>query len=467
MTQEIIVENNIEVSTQERELGAKPIGKLFTKYCIPAILASLIPCTQVILDGIFLGGGVGAEALAAIGILFPYFTLITAISNLIGNGGASICTIELGKGNVERARKILALSIGYSLVLTILISILSFAFLPQVIGALGGRGEIAELIGQYMRVYLISFPFMTTGYTIYYFVRADEQPLLGTLFMFVPPVLAIFIEHYLIYSMGVGVASSAIACSITLGPSFFLILYFLVGKTQLKLKFSDFRPSLKEIGAINKVGFSSFSIQITTMIVTIIVNNMLVSMGAGAYEIGAYGIINAYLYYVLAILSYSFGVGIQPMISYNFGTRAYGRVKSSLLCGCGFGFGIMTLVIAACYILIGPLTNVFCAGDAAFFEVTKGVIMKYLFGLSCGTIALVGSYYYQAIESAGKATFLAMSRTFIFLLPLLFLMPKVLGMDGIWFAFPIAEILAGAVTIIMLRKDTKKLTLENTGGNHA
>ncbi|MFD1708252.1 MATE family efflux transporter [Siminovitchia sediminis] len=441
----------------KRELGTKPIGKLFPKYCIPAVLTGLFFSIQVIFDGIFLGNGVGADALATIAVLFPYFTLITALSNLIGNGGASICAVEIGKGNKEKAKHILGQSIAFSLAITIGISVISFLFLPNILTILGARGEVIILAQEFMQVYLVTFPFITTGYTIYYFARADEQPLLALFVLFLPPVIAIIIEYWLIFKLELGIVSSAIAVSVALAPSFLLILHFLFGKTDLRLKLSDFRMRMIDLIHICKIGFSSCSIQLTTFIVTIIVNNMLVSSGASAYEVGAYGIINAYIYYVLGIVGYSFGIGIQPIVSYNYGYRAFDRVKSALKYGAGWGFGIITLILAGCYIFIGPLTSIFSGSDIEFYEVTKEVIMKYMFGLSLGTVALVISYYYQGIEKAGKATVIAMGRSFIFLLPLLFILSKTMGIDGIWYAFPIAEIISCIVAVIMIRKDIAKL----------
>ncbi|MEN1968780.1 MATE family efflux transporter [Lentibacillus sp. N15] len=447
-------------SGEQRELGSEPIGKLFPKYTIPAIFSGLFFGVQVIFDGMFLGNGVGPEALTTIAILFPYFVLITALSNLFGNGGASICAVEVGKGNKEKAKKILGQSIAFSLAITLTMSIISFLLLPFILNGLGARGEIVDMAMEFMKVYLIFFPFMTTGYTLFYFARADERPLLALLALFIPPVLAILTEYILIFKLQYGIVSSAIAVSIELGPSFLLIFYFLFGRTDLRLNLSDFRMRLYDFLRIAKVGFPSCAIQLTTFFSVIIVNNILAYAGANSYEVGAYGINNAYIYYVLLIVGYSFGIGIQPIVSYNFGNKSFDRVKSALKYGCIWGFGIMTLILIACIVFIEPLAGTFCGGDSACVGPTKIITQKFTMGLSIATVAMVISYYYQALEKTGRAVLIVVSRK-VFLFPLIFVFFKAMGVDGIWYAFPLAEVSTCFVAMTMIRKDLRKLRIVN------
>jgi Na+-driven multidrug efflux pump len=452
------VENLNELTVEERELGTKPIGKLIPLYCLPLIIGSFIVGFQLVVDCIILATGVSIEALATIGILFPYFLLMGALYDFMGPGGAALITLELGKGNFAKARKACANAIVYCFVICAVISILSYIFMESIIWGLGASEEIYPEAVTFLNIFLAFFPFMTLGVVVYFCARASGKPLMSAIFNIIPPILAMGIEYYVVFSLGFGIEASAICAIVALCPNLFMLLWFLFGKSNMHLRPSDFQINWGIIRKISVLGFPSCTLQLFYAIVMVFAANILADLGASVEHYAAYSIIDAYIYYFLTFIVFGFGLGIQPIISFNY-TRSHERTFRTLKIT--YIAGIITLVIFMGFLYIGMngVTGLLAAlNETPGYEAYLGkAIGLYIWGIPILTITTTTAFFLQAAERAWPATLIIFVRAFVFTIPLLYIMTGLKGIDAIWVAFPMAEVLSAIFALIILRWQIKKI----------
>jgi len=279
----------------------------------------------------------------------------------------------------------------------------------------------------------------------------------------VPALVAIMVEYFCIFKWHLGIASSAISFGLCVGSWSLIGIYFLINrKTVFKMKLSDFKLDFRKILGINKTGFASFIIQVVFAVVAIVINNLLGVYGKPV-DIAAFGIINAYLLYIFSIfVTLGFTLGLQPIVSFNYGARQFARVRECLTVSIKYTIGTMAVLTALLFAFAHQVVSFF-AGDAPDLVAATQADMKiYLLLFALGGISFLVSGYYQAIEHNGKAIFNGCTRNIIFIIPLLFILPKFLGVTGIWAAQPIADALSFAVAMFLVYNEIKRLKqLEN------
>lgn len=442
----------------EREMGTKNVKSLLVKYSIAALIGQGLQMCQITGDGFFVGNGIGEIGLATISIIYPLLVFALATGSLIGVGATSISALLLGKGEVEEARSFFGQSVVFAVILSLIISVLGLFNVESIVTLFGASGEIIKSASEYATVFFYGFPFCVVGCVFYFYVRLDEQPFIGTLALTVPALVAIAVEYFCIFKWDLGIASSAISFSICVGSWSLIGLYFLFNrKTIFKIKPGDFRLNFQKIYEINKTGSASFIIQVVFSVVAIVINNLLGSYG-GSLDIAAFGIINAYLLYIFSIfITLGFTLGLQPIVSFNYGARQYARVKDALVISIKYTIATMAVLTILLFVFANQVVGFF-AGDAPDLIIATQSAMKiYLLLFALGGVSFLVSGYYQAIEHNGKAILNGCTRNIVFIIPLLFILPKSFGVTGIWAAQPIADVLSFAVALFLVGKEVKRL----------
>lgn len=443
---------------QSRELRTGDIKKLLAKYMIAALIGQGLQMCQITADGIFVGNKIGATGLATIGIIIPLLVIAIATGSLIGIGASSLAAIHLGEGRVEHARSLFGQSFWYSLILSIVVSVLAKMNVESIVRFLGATGELVMSASAYTSVFFYGFPLTVTGCVLYFFIRLDEKPFIGMLTLTVPSVVAIVIEYLCIFKFHFGIASSAIAFNVCVGSWSLNGLYFLLNKeTIFKLKFSDIKLNLKDIKEINLTGFASFIIQVSFCSMAIVINNLLAVYGKHLDK-AAFGIINGYLMYIFSIIvTLGFTLGLQPIASYNYGAKKFERVKETLTNSIRYTIITMAVLTATLFIFQGPIIGLFAGNSPELIKATEKNMHLYLLLFTLSSVSFLVSGYFQAIGCNGKAIINGCTRNVIFVLPLLYVFPKILGITGIWLALPVTDSLAFIVTIIMVSSELKRL----------
>ncbi len=455
MTQKI--ENN-SLTSEERKLGTKKIRPLFFAYTISAVIGMGMQMVIGIADGFFVGNGVGPVGLGTIGVIYPFWIIAIALGTLIGAGASTLVGIKLGQGKKEEARAIVGQSFWYSNIFSIIITVFILIFLDNILIFFGAQGEILQCARQYSQVYMLAFPLYVTGLLLFYLIRIDEKPGLGLFIQIVPAAIALFVEYFLIFKLKTGITGSAIgAWVITAGSWYLLVFHFIFGKTELKIKFSDIKLNFSYIKEINKIGLAGFIIQVTPTVVAIAINN-LIGVYGNQSDYAVYGVINAYLLYILISFTNSFGFGLLPIASYNYGAKQFARVKEVLIISIKYTIAFLVICLGGIFMFSNQILGFFIGPVPELIEATKSAMHMFIILFPFGAMTLLASNYFQAVEKNGKAIVNSLTRNIIFILPLLFILPKFMGMKGIWISQPIADILACIVAVYYLVKEVNGLS---------
>jgi Na+-driven multidrug efflux pump len=450
--------SDIVVSNEDRELGTKNVKGLLIKYAGMAILGQLSEISWIIMDGIFVGDTMGEVGLAAMGIVSPLYVFGQAIGLMIAVGATTSSGIYLGQGKKERAREIFGQSIFYVLILSAIISAIVLPNADMVARLMGATPDLVPQAAGFIKAYFCAFPIVILGFLLYEYARLDEKPVLAASVLIFPTFLAMYFDWYWYYNTNIGIASSGFSYDIDVGAWALPGLYFFFSKkTIFKLKLRDIKFKLKDLGEINRNGIASLGIQLSFFVLGLVTNNLLAVYGT-TMDKAAFGVLNGYLLNIfVCIVTIGFTIGIQPLASFNFGARRFDRVRDAYKWCMIYAVTIMAALTAVLFIFGKQCIGVFTGFDEDLINATTGPMHITMVLFALGTASMISSSYFQAIEQAGKATFNSMTRNLIFAVPFSFIMAHVLGVTGVWAAYPIADSLAGIIGFIMMAKELKRL----------
>jgi len=436
-------------------LGEEKIGKLLLKFSVPAIIGMLVNAFYSVVDRIFVGKGVGPEALSGIAISFPIPLIIMAFSMLVGIGATSLISIRLGQHRKEDAERIVGNSLTLLLLISVVISLVTFLFMDGLLIQFGASQEVLPYARTFVKVLLWGTVFQSIGFGMNNFIRAEGNPKVAMFTMILGAVLNIILNPIFIFVLKLGVAGSALATVISqMVTSIWVLYYFLSDQSSLKLHFVNLKLDKLIIREIVAIGVSPFSMQIAASVITVIFNKSLAFYG-GDSAIAAMAVINGI---VMMIFMPVFGInqGAQPIIGYNYGARKYKRVRQTLWLGILGATGFMVLGFLVTHLIPYGLMSLFTSDPELIRDGVEGLkiylVMLPIIGLQ---IAVVN--YFQATGQPKKSLFLSLSRQLIFLIPALLILPRFYGLIGVWMAGPVSDVVSTFVTAILLFFDLKRL----------
>ena len=452
-------------SENSQFLGTEKIEKLMLKFSIPCVLSLLVSALYNIVDQIFIGNSeLSALGNAATGVVFPIFIIAQAFAWCFGDGCAAYLNICQGKKDTQSAHK----AIGTGIVVTLCASIVLMAvFFPLKTGLLTLFGASENSIGmaiEYFNIILAFFPVYMLSNMMNAVVRADGNPSWSMASMLIGAIINIILDPVFIFGLHWGMKGAALATVIGQLVSFLIsFLYFFRTKT-FKLVRESFIPDFKAFAGALKLGTSSFITQMTIVIISLVCNIMLAKYGAMSH----YGVdipiaiisIESKVFTVVINLVVGIVLGCQPIIGYNMGARNYDRVKklykSILLCTVTIGV-ISTLLFEltpqAIVGIFGTPTNLPNPEDYWIFAEKTFRIFLSLVTFTC--IIKMTSIFFQAVGKPAQAVVSSMIRDIVCFIPLIVILPKLFGIEGILFAAPIADfiamIVAVALTVVFMR----------------
>lgn len=426
------------------------VRQLFRKMFVPTLLGMVSMVLLNLADGAFVGHGAGTEALAAINIAAPVFNLMTGIGIMFGIGVSVVASIHLSRGNVKAARINCTQALLGSFILCVSLSVLILTHLPQTCRLFGSNEALIPLAGSYLRWVAAFMPFSMLGMVGEFIVRLDGSPKYAMSCTLVASVLNIFLDWLLIFPLGMGLEGAAIATSISFTVSAGILFIYLIFKSEtlklyaLKLSRKSLALSLRNLWYQMKAGASSMLGEVSIS-GSMIIGNFIFIKYLGEDGVAAFSVA-CYCMPVIFMISNAIVQSVQPITSFAHGVGDSKRKRESLMIAVrsalwtGLGATLMFTLGAPllCGMFIDP-------GEQAFSLCTGG--MPY-FGSGCLLISinlvLVG--YLQSIEKSGLATLYTILRGFVLVIPAFILLPKVLGVPGIWLATPVAE---GLTLLIM------------------
>ena len=439
-----------------RQLGEAPISKLLLKFSIPAITGMVVNALYNVVDRIFIGQGVGRMGIAGLTIAFPLMTVMMALAMLIGLGATALISIRLGEQRKEEAELIIGNAMVCLIGIALTVTILGLTFIDPLLRLFGASLEVLPYARSYVRIILMGVVFMSIGFGMNHFIRAEGNPKISMLTMLLGAITNTILDPVFIFVLDWGVKGAALATIISQATSAVWVLsYFLRKKSHLRIHIRNLKLKLAVIREITAIGSAPFMMQMAASVIGIILNNSLVRYG-GDLAISAMGIVNSVAMFFLMPL---FGInqGSQPIIGYNYGAEKYDRVKKALKLAIGaatmvvlFGFTIMRLFPES-------LVTLFSRQDPELISLSSRAMQIYLMMLPIVGFQIVSSNYFQAVGKPRQAMILSLSRQVLLLIPALLILPRFFGLDGVFYAGPAADFGSSVITGIWLYFELKHL----------
>lgn len=441
----------------EREFGKKSITGLFWKYSLFALAGLAIQGVAAIADGFFVGNGVGAIGLETVSVILPLATATIAIYLLFGIGSSTIAAIKLGNGDVEGAREVYGSVIVFALFFSVAIAVIVLLNMDAILTCFGANADVLPTARTWGITFMLGFPLYIVGNIAYSFTRLAERPFAASLSIIGGSVVGMVSEYFIIYVLKLGMAGSAFSYVVAIGATVFLVPYLQLSSTPFKIKASDFKINFKIIKETFQTGSAIFFAQIATIVSTVIINNLILVYGIPKLDLAAFGIINAYIAYVLTLLTTAFVTGIQPIASYNLGAKLYLRVSTLVKVGIAQSTAVIIAIMVIVFTFASPIISFFAGPDPALVTATKAAMKIYLLLYALGNVSQIISGYYMAVEKNGLAILNGLARVIIFAVPLLLILPHYFGLEGVWMAQPGADTLSFILALVCIWGESKSL----------
>jgi len=435
-------------------MGTDPIGKLLIRQAVPASIGILVMSLNILIDTIFVGQWIGANAIAAINVVLPVSFFIAALGMSIGMGGGSIISRALGSDHVAKANKVFGNQVTLTLVFTLGFVVLGLVFMEQIIPLFGGKGQLYPLAKIYYIIVVIGVPILGFCMMANNTIRSEGKPRNAMYAMVLPSISNLILDYVFIYEFGWGMEGAAWATTLSYGICGAYILYFFLSKkSDLKPNWSDFILDLKLVKEIGSLGFVTLSRQAVVSFTVLLLNNILFTL-EGESLVAVYAIISRMLMFALfPILGIT--QGFVPIAGFNYGANHKERVVAVIKKAILYATALATLVFLMIVFFAEHIAAVFTK-DPLVVSTTAEVLMWVFLSTPIIGIQLIGSAYFQAIGKAIPALLLTLTRQGFFFIPLLFILPKYYGSFGVWISFPIAELIATIVTAFFLHREVKK-----------
>ena len=426
------------------DFGTTKISRLFTKMFIPTLLGMVSWSLLTVVDGVFVGHGVGSNGIAAINICYPIFLVLTGFALMVGTGASVVASIHLSQNNVKAARINVTQAMWFSTFVAIGVMIFTLLAPEQISYMLGASETLMSLVRDYM-IYLIPSGIMLMWSIVGLFViRLDGAPKYAMWCNVVPALLNIVLDWLFIFPLGMGVKGAAIASSIsTVVGGIMAFVYLVKYARTLKLSGVKMSPisltlSIRNIAYQCKIGFSALLGELT-MAFVLFAGNYVFMKHLGDAGVGAYGVACYYTPFVF-MFGNSIAQSVQPIVSYNYGLERWDRVKKTLSISVRAAVLSSLVSIIAFTLFPQHLVHLFIAENDPAAQIAIEGFPYFATGFLFFILNLVAIGFLQSIKRVAPATIFALLRGVVFLFPAFFLLPDVLGTKGMWLALPLSEI---------------------------
>ena len=434
------------------------IFKVWAKFVIASIVGVVLNTIYTVVDGIFIGQGVGEVGLAGVNVAWPAVTLVVGIGLMIGIGSSSIMAIYMGKGKNEKAEKVLGTCVTLIVVAGVVITILGLIFREPIIRILGATTDTFQsAIDYYTIIFIISIPYMFAT-ALNPIVRTDGRPDLSMIMIGIGAIANIVLDWLFVMKLGLGVKGAAFATSASIIISMTVSLYhFIKGKSTIKIKKKNLRIDMIIVKRIFKIGFVSFAIQISYGIILLTQNRTMFAYGS-TVDVAIYTVAT-YINCFLVNTCMGIAQGLQPLIGYHYGANKFKRMKKFVYITIGICVLGGILIYTAIIIYGREMVKIFGV-DTTNIEMAYKMIVIYCIGSPIiGTIFTMSGYY-QAIGKNIYANIISVGRGFVFQFIFTIILPPFIGTVGVFLSLPLAELITIIIILGILAIETRKSNLE-------
>ncbi|SHM19675.1 Na+-driven multidrug efflux pump [Anaerosporobacter mobilis DSM 15930] len=451
----------MDKNVAKNPLGEEPIGKLMVKFAVPSIVAMLVSALYNIIDQLFIGQAVGTIGNAATNIAFPLSTSCVALALLFGIGGASSFNLAMGRNESDKAAHYVGNSIVLLLGSGIILMLVTQIFLTPMLKFFGSPDDVLEYAKTYVRITSFGFPFLILTAGGGHLIRADGNPKMAMICNLSGAIINTILDAVFVFGFDMGMAGAAYATIIGQIFSGFLVINYMRRYKTVELTTHQLKLKWEYSRRIISLGTASFFNQIAMMVVQIVLNKSLKYYGAlseygEAIPLACVGIISK-----INMVFFSFIIGIaqgtQPIEGYCYGAGKYKRVKETYRLAAIVG-GIIAIIFFLLFQLAPrQIITLFGKGDARYYEFGISYFRVFLLFTCLNFLQPITSTFFTSIGKPYKGIFLSLTRQILFLLPLIIAMPLFMGIDGILYSGPIADVLAAIITIIMVLAEFRNM----------
>ena len=446
------------------ELSEKPVFSLLLQYAIPAIVAMVASSLYNIVDGIFIGQGVGAGAIMGLAITMPIMNLSAAFGAMVGVGGSTLLSVKLGEKDYNFAAKILGNVITLNCIIGIGLGAVMLLFLDPILRFFGASDYTIPYARDFMVIVLIGNVFTHLFLGLNAMLRSSGKPKKAMKATIMTVIINIALAPLFIFVLHLGIRGAALA---TVLSQLIVLLWqfklFSNPNELIHLRRDTYRLERRIVTGSLSIGLSPFLINLCACLVVIIINKQLVSYG-GDVAVGAYGIANRMMFFFVMVVI-GINQGMQPIAGFNFGAKHYTRLNQVLKYAITIATGIWIVGFIVCVLLATPVASAFTNNEELLKEAAHALrVMNLVVPIIGFQMITIG--FFQSIGKAGISIFLSLTRQLLFLVPLLLILPNFFGLEGIWYSVPIADgtaaITAAIVLIYHMRKFKMRGKLENS-----
>ena len=445
-------------------LGTEKIPKLLLKQALPAAIGFMVMSLNMVVDTFFVGQYIGELAIGAISVIFPISFLFSSIGMSIGIGGGSIVSRALGNNDDKKAQLAFNNQISLTIFLAIIAIIIGLFFKIPILDIFGAKGEIMPFANSYFSIVLIGIPFLALSMMANNNLRAEGKAKIAMISLLIPSVVNIVLDYIFIDVMDLGMIGAGWATTISyLGSAGYIIYFYLAKKAELKVKLVLFKLNKLIVSEIFKIGSVNLLRQGTISLLAIVLNNTLFYYGnlqggmGGEIAISVYGLATRMTMFALFPLI-GIAQGFMPIAGYNYGAKMYDRVNSVIKIALIYGF-IIASFIGIILMVSSDLIPYIFTKDTKLIKHAPNAIFWIFSATPVIVFHLIAPSYYQAIGKAIPALLLTLTKQGLFLIPFVLILPIYFGIEGVWYSFPISDIISAGICFYFLRKSTSKLTL--------
>ena len=433
----------------EERLGTAPLGKLMLSLALPSLTAQLVNLLYNVVDRIYIGHipGEGALALTGLGICNPVLLIISAFSMFVGMGGSPLAAIALGKGDRDRAERILGSGTTLLLFFAVVLTAVFYLGREPILYAFGASAATYSYADDYISVYLVGTVFVLIALGLNPFISCQGAARTAMLSVLLGAVCNIILDPIFIFVLGMGVKGAAAATVISQAVSALWVLSFLCSKRSvIRLRLPRLRPDWAILRRSTALGVSPFIMSSTECLIVIVYNTQLFRYGGDLY-VGSMTVLLS-IFSLYSCFVQGVAAGVQPIMSYNYGAGNHERVTTCFRRALWICVAITTLGTLIAFFCPGVLTSLY-TDDAELIALCSEAMPLYMASLWIFGAQMVVQQFFMALGQAGRSFFIAVLRKIILLTPLLLIFPRFWGVMGIYVAEPVSDFISASTSLLV------------------
>jgi len=444
----------VPMDLRTESMGHDPVGILLLRFSMPAIIGLLANALYNIVDRMFIGRIVGSHGLTAVTVAFPFFALAITLGILISVGASSLVSRSLGRGDNTWAEMVLSNAFVLAILAGFSLALSGLFFGEWFLRLFGASEKVLHEALVYLRIIALGIPFLMVNFVLNGLIRAEGAPRWAMGTMLVGTLTNIFLDWLFIAILGWGVSGAAWGTTIAQAVAICWVAFFYTRRSSLKIRPGLLHLRKDIVGPLLAIGISPGLLELSFVTLLVMLNHIMGSLG-GDLAISAVGIFFSLdtLFYLPAL---GIGDGALPLIGFNYGAGKMDRVRKIVLLAITAAAAVFALFWAVVEIFPVFLVGLFSRDDIELTAITvRGLRLGYML-LPLASLFIVTSYTFQALGKVRATFVLQVLRQIVFFFPMLLILPRFLGVDGVWLSFPFMDATGFLLALWMLRQEMKR-----------